>query len=151
MCHDLLCVLLPVRPRESQDAVADQLHLDAFRMGASIYIGTYLLGSNFDYRLMFLLFTIPQLTEWLSNADFRLRRVARITFACTLYSLWSIFFSRLLNAVSAAWLQLLLDTLAKAALVGGLTYLFVLSAPRWVQRRGRAFRRSTQPALSSSS
>jgi hypothetical protein len=147
----MFCVLLPVRTRESQDAVADQLHLDAFRMGTSIYIGTYLLGSNFDYRLMFLLFTIPQLTEWLTNSDFRLRRVARITFACTMYSLWSIFFSRLLNAASAAWLQLLLDALVKAALVGGLTYLFVYSAPQWVQLHGRAFRRSTQPALSSSS
>jgi hypothetical protein len=37
---------------------------------------------------MFLLFTIPQLTQWLSNSDSRLRRVARVTFACTLYSLW---------------------------------------------------------------
>jgi len=147
----MLCVLLPVRPRESQDAVADQSHIDAFRMGASIYVGTYLLGSSFDYRLMFLLFTIPQLTQWLSNSDSRLRRVARITFACTLYSLWSIFLSRLLNAASAAWVQLLVDALAKAVLVGGLTYLFVYSAPQWVQWHGRVFRRSTQPALSSSS
>jgi len=147
----MLSVLLPVRPRESQDAAADELHIDAFRMGASIYVGTYLLGSNFDYRLMFLLFTIPQLTQWLSNSDSRLRRVARITVACTLYSLWSIFLSRFLNAVSAAWVQLLLDALAKAVLVGGLTYLFVYSAPQWIRSNGRAFRRSTQLALSSSS
>jgi hypothetical protein len=111
----VLCVLLPVRPRDAQDAAADQLHIDAFRMGASIYIGTYLLGSNFDYRLMFLLFTIPQLTQWLSNSDSRLRRVARITFACAMYSLWSMFFLRLLNAVTPAWVQLLPDALANAA------------------------------------
>jgi len=147
----MLCVLLPGRPSEAQDAAADQLHIDAFRMGASIYIGTYLLGSSFDYRLMFLLFTIPQLTQWLSNSDSRLRRVARITFACAMYSLWSMFLSRLLNAVTPAWVQLLLDAVAKAVLVGGLTYLFVLSAPQWVQSYRRAFRRSTQPALSSSS
>ena len=146
----VLSALLALRPRESQ-AAADQSHIDAFRMGAAIYVGTYLLGSNFDYRLMFLLFTIPQLTHWLSNSDPQLRRVARITFACVLYSLWSMFLSRLLNAVSAAWVQLLLDALAKAVLVGGLTYLFVLSAPQWVQSYRRAFRRSTQPALSSSS
>jgi hypothetical protein len=147
----MLCVLLPVRPRESQDAAADELHIDAFRMGASIYVGTYLFGSNFDYRLMFLLFTIPQLMQWASHSDSRLRRVARITFACAMYSLWSVFLSRLLNAISATWVQLLLDALAKAVLVGGLTYLFVLSAPQWVRSHGRAFRRSTQPALSSSS
>jgi membrane-associated HD superfamily phosphohydrolase len=147
----MLCVLLPGRPSEAQDAAADQLHIDAFRMGASIYIGTYLLGSSFDYRLMFLLFTIPQLTQWLSNSDSRLRRVARITFACAMYSLWSMFLSRLLNAVTPAWVQLLFDAVAKAVLVGGLTYLFVLSAPQWVPSYRRAFRRSTQPALSSSS
>ena len=43
------------------------------------------------------------------------------------------------------------DALAKAALVGGLTYLFVYSAPQWMQSRRPALRRSTQPALSSSS
>jgi len=29
--------------------------------GASIYIGTFIIGSNFDYRLIFLIFTIPYL------------------------------------------------------------------------------------------
>ena len=58
----LLCVLLAARSRELQDFAADELHIDAFRIGASIYVGTYLLGSSFGYRLMFLLFTIPQLT-----------------------------------------------------------------------------------------
>jgi hypothetical protein len=147
----VLSILLAVRPREPQHAATDELHIDAFRMGAAIYVGTYLLGSNFDYRLMFLLFTIPQLTQWLTNSDSRLRGVARIVFACILYSLWSIFLSRLVNAVTAAWVGLLLDAVAKAFLVGGLTYLFILSAPQWVRSHGWAFRRSTQPALSSSS
>jgi hypothetical protein len=147
----MLFVLLPVRPREPQRAATDELHIDAFRMGAAIYVGTYLFGSNFDYRLMFLLFTIPQLTQWLSKSDSRLRGVARIAFACTLYSLWSIFLSRLLNAVSPEWVELLLDAVAKAVLVGGLTCLFILSAPQWVQSHGWAFRRSTQLKLSSSS
>jgi hypothetical protein len=134
----IFCALFALRQRTSQNVAADLSHIDAFRAGAAIYVGTYLLGSNFDYRLMFLLFTIPQLTQWLSNSDPRLRRVARVTFACTLYSLWSLFLSRFVTAVSAAWLQLLLDTLAKAVLVGGLTFLFVYSAPRWVQLHGRS-------------
>jgi hypothetical protein len=157
LCYAVIGVLivlsawLALRPRKSQDAAADESHIDAFRMGASIYVGTYLLGSNFDYRLMFLLFTIPQLTQWLSNSDSRLRSVARITFACAMYSLWSMFLARLLNAVTPAWVRLLMDALANAALVGGMTYLFVLSAPQWVQSYRLAFRRSAQPALSSSS
>ena len=32
-----------------------------FICGASIYIGTFIIGSNFDYRLIFLIFTIPYL------------------------------------------------------------------------------------------
>jgi hypothetical protein len=147
----VLSALLALRSSKSQDAAADELHIDAFRMGAAIYVGTYLLGSNFDYRLMFLLFTIPQLMQWLTNSDPRVQRAALITLAFVLYSLWSLFFSRLMNAVSAAWIGLLLDALAKACLVGGLTYLFVYSVPPWMQPRGRGFRRSTQLEVSSSS
>lgn len=36
----------------------------AFLFGAGIYCGTYLLGTNFIYRLMFLLLCIPQLQDW---------------------------------------------------------------------------------------
>jgi hypothetical protein len=36
----------------------------AFLFGAGIYCGTYLLGTNFIYRLMFLLLCIPHLQDW---------------------------------------------------------------------------------------
>jgi hypothetical protein len=36
----------------------------AFMFGAGIYCGTYLLGTNFIYRLMFLLLCVPQLLDW---------------------------------------------------------------------------------------
>jgi len=36
----------------------------AFIFGAGIYCGTYLLGTNFIYRLMFLLLCLPQLLDW---------------------------------------------------------------------------------------
>jgi len=36
----------------------------AFLFGAGIYCGTYLLGTNFVYRLMFLLLCMPQLLDW---------------------------------------------------------------------------------------
>jgi hypothetical protein len=36
----------------------------AFLFGAGIYCGTYLLGTNFIYRLMFLLLCLPQLLDW---------------------------------------------------------------------------------------
>ena len=36
----------------------------AFLFGAGIYCGTYVLGTNFIYRLMFLLLCVPQLLDW---------------------------------------------------------------------------------------
>jgi len=36
----------------------------AFLFGSGIYCGTYLLGTNFIYRLMFLLLCIPQIQDW---------------------------------------------------------------------------------------
>lgn len=36
----------------------------AFLFGAGIYTGTFLLGTNFVYRLMFLLLCVPQLQDW---------------------------------------------------------------------------------------
>jgi hypothetical protein len=41
--------------------------IDAFLIGSSIYMGTFLIGNNWDYRLIFLLFTIPQMLSWLKD------------------------------------------------------------------------------------
>jgi len=43
----------------------EQLYLDGFRVGATLYIYIFLLfGNSWDYRLIFLIFTIPQLLKW---------------------------------------------------------------------------------------
>jgi len=38
-------------------------------MGAAIYAGSFAVMNNFDYRLIFLLFLIPQLLEWARRRD----------------------------------------------------------------------------------
>lgn len=43
----------------------------AFLFGAGIYCGTFLLGTNFIYRLMFLLLCVPQLQDWQIERDSR--------------------------------------------------------------------------------
>jgi hypothetical protein len=45
--------------------VPDTVAGTAFLFGSGIYCGTYLLGTNFIYRLMFLLLCLPQLQEWM--------------------------------------------------------------------------------------
>lgn len=43
--------------------------LDLFWAGAGIYVATYVLGRTSDYRLVFLLLTIPQLARWASASQ----------------------------------------------------------------------------------
>jgi hypothetical protein len=50
-------------PRDGEDG----LRLDAFWAGAGVYVGTYVFGSNFDYRLAFLLLCVPQLCAWVRS------------------------------------------------------------------------------------
>ena len=39
----------------------------AFLFGSGIYCGTYLLGTNFIYRLAFLLLCVPQIQDWMKS------------------------------------------------------------------------------------
>jgi hypothetical protein len=61
----------------------------AFLFGSGIYCGTFLLGTNFIYRLMFLLLCVPQLMDWQSGeSDGRERKIERGLFAILLSALW---------------------------------------------------------------
>lgn len=42
-------------------------YIDSFRIGSAIYLGTFLIGNNYDYRLVFLLLTVPQILDWIKN------------------------------------------------------------------------------------
>jgi hypothetical protein len=60
----------------------------AFLFGAGIYCGSFLLGTNFIYRLMFLLLCLPQLQDWSSAGD-RTGTIARVFQVAVLLVLWS--------------------------------------------------------------
>ena len=38
-------------------------------MGGGIYVGSYAVMHNYDYRLLFLLFAIPQLVRWIREPE----------------------------------------------------------------------------------
>lgn len=63
------------------------LRSDAFVAGASIYIGSFALLHNFDYRLACLVFTLPELMAR-SASDRPERRVARLGIALVLVTLF---------------------------------------------------------------
>ena len=103
------------------------VHINPFRVGACIYIGSFLLASNWNYRMIFLIFTIPQLFAWLSIADIRLLRILRITLACILFSCWSMFIQGILGSYI-----FILAEIANWVVFAGLTYLFLASLPNWL-------------------
>jgi hypothetical protein len=139
-------VLVALRRSQSNVAREDQ-HIDAFRVGAAIYLGTFLLGTNFDYRLVFLLFTIPQLMQWIANPDRSLRRIAAFTLVCILVAQWSLLPARFLNTASTNRWHVLIDLVSESGVFCGLAYLFAYSAPEWL--KSHPFHR--KPALPSQS
>ncbi len=52
---------------ESSEGRAAASRLDAFRVGSCVYLGTFLSTIVFDYKLIFLIFTIPQLLCWIKH------------------------------------------------------------------------------------
>jgi hypothetical protein len=65
-------------------------HLMAFRMGALIYVATFVIGNSFDYRLIFLLLVLPQLLLWaaLPEEKEHLANLPRATVAVVVLALW---------------------------------------------------------------
>jgi hypothetical protein len=59
----------------------------AFFIGALVYLGTFLIGNNFDYRLVFMLLTFPQLFAWSKGDDPR-NLLASMTLLSIVALLW---------------------------------------------------------------
>jgi hypothetical protein len=113
---------------------AGQRSLDGFRVGAAVYVGTFLLGSNWDYRLMFLLLTVPQLLSWARAGLGRLSAVAAAVLLGIVVALWQLVIGAGLQSFRSGPLTgLLLDELAHWVLFLGLTYLLAWSSPVWLK------------------
>jgi hypothetical protein len=135
-------VLLALRNREEATFLAER-NLAAFRMGAAIYVGTFLLGNNWDYRLAFLVILVPQLVEWM-RASRKAYRVAAITsMVLVLLSCWHLWILEMppvpiLYAVDDPkrfWI--VLDEVFNWMLFASLAYLLAASAPVWLKELPR--------------
>lgn len=127
---------------EMSGEVEDSVALDSFRLGASIYIGTFLLGNNWDYRLLFLILTIPQLSLWMVSASKPLRLASKIALSAMLISMWYLIIAKVWFALApgfihsipvAQWFPFILDELSNWLLFLLLTYLFSLALPEWAK------------------
>jgi hypothetical protein len=106
-------------------------HLIAFRLGALVYLGTFVAGNSFDYRLVFLLLTLPYLLRWpLHSGGAEPATLPRLAAAVVLVQLWIGTLSEQLR---------LLDELVSWTLAGMLVVLLARSAPSAIAvLRGRA-------------
>jgi hypothetical protein len=73
-----LTAFLCLRARPLFCVVADSVAGTAFLFGSGIYCGTFMLGTNFIYRLMFLLLCVPQLQDWIAEKPDTRRQALRI-------------------------------------------------------------------------
>jgi len=102
-------------------------YVDAFRIGAGIYIGCFLLMNTVDYRLVFLVFAIPQLVVWMRDCDKGDSLVPRITFSAIMFSLWSNVVMRFLGRK----ITFAMEEFSNWIILVGLLYLFFSSLPEW--------------------
>ncbi len=129
----LITFVLAVRAQTVPETSSAR-NLAAFRMGASIYVGTFLLGNNWDYRLAFLVLVAPQLMLWLGSGENRYRTLAGLGMGAVLMSCWYLIISSYLDFFPRSdkfWL--ILDEGVNWLLFALLAYLLFVAAPDWVK------------------
>jgi hypothetical protein len=68
----------------------DSDYLDSFLLGSSMYLGTFLIGYNYDYKLVFLVFLLPQSIAWVQDRG-QLARPAYLLLFFLMISVWGEF------------------------------------------------------------
>jgi hypothetical protein len=121
----LVVILIAVEVRRLASPFDDTLvapaPLMALHAGSLIYLGTFAVGKNFDYRLIFLLLTLPQLCRWARVSTHRLSSLASLTIVAVVAMLWVGSLSHTL----ALW-----DELASWIVAGLLTAAGIATLPR---------------------
>jgi hypothetical protein len=110
-------------------------------VGAACYVGTFVLENNFDYRLIFLIFVLPQLLAWAGDASSGRSGVARVALAGIYVALWSMLIDRAAQAwLGGPWIGFLISEAAEWTVFCTLLQLVLATAPEWLgQTAGRWF------------
>lgn len=96
--------------------------LDAFRAGATLYLFTFVLGVVFDYKLIFLILTVPQMLRWIKTDE----RLGPVSSLALLGLVATCYFSPLL-------FHWAVDELVNWLLWAYLCYAFALTLPHWTR------------------
>ena len=126
---------------QTQNKLMTSQYLDNFRIGAIIYIGTFIIGHNFDYRLIFLILTLPQLLAWIKIQN-PLSQVSVFLLIAILVTMWSSFFavwfSGLFSLVfslekTGNHLVFLLEEIINWLIFGCLIAILLSTLPDWLK------------------
>jgi len=105
-----------------------------FLAGATIYIGTFIIGSNFDYRLIFLLFTIPYLFDLVRVENKSISIISIVSIWLILISLWHAFISNKIYWITGrSFPALILDEIANWLLYFAFVYLIAYVLPEKIK------------------
>jgi hypothetical protein len=112
-------------------SVLNTEHIDSFRMGAIIYIGTFIIiGNNWDYRLVFLILTLPQLFAWIKNKN-ELSYYAVFLLMAILFTMYSSLISRIIGTYFVFPIEELINWLIFACFI----YVLLLTLPDWLKTK----------------
>jgi hypothetical protein len=147
-----IAVAIALRGRLRNLSTGPLRELDLFWAGAGIYVATFVLGRSVEYRLVFLLLTIPQLARWaLARQALPIATLCGVLLTLWLPSPWSNV--PVLNNLIRGWDNLTLAggrplaIAAPAQVIAfiGLTCLLAATLPRTVTGEPAALSQSHSP------
>jgi hypothetical protein len=102
-----------------------------------IYLGVFLIGSNYEYRRIFLILCIGQWLAWLrEDRSFRLpAAVAVVAFLLSVWERWP-----LANGLPGSILVVPVAEIASWTLFGLLAWFVAATLPDWLAEIGAGFR-----------
>lgn len=111
-------------------SIIDTTYIDSFRVGSTIYVATFLLNNNFDYRLIFLIFTIPQLILWIKSDMKILKLTALLSIISIIYTMW--FMNLVQISPYSPYIVWGVDELLNLALFSAFSFLLIITLPSWL-------------------
>jgi hypothetical protein len=104
-------------------------NLIAFQLGSLIYLGTFALGNNWDYRLIFLILLLPQLFEWYE------RKYFNMNFMVVLFAVIILQFNFVMISYENHYRTLTINELISWITVGMLLYTYLHTFPEWLNKK----------------
>lgn len=104
-----------------------------FQVGASVYVFSYMVASNFNYRLVFWLMVMPQILEWL-RTDNRRQWLHRTALIALVASTWvGFFFLAVYHSAIKTIINLSLDQILEWIVFTYLLYALFATGPLWLR------------------